>query len=154
MGQTGFTVNCTDGTANWQLRIDNDCVQLYNAPPPTNPFYVTGIGSQFDNLSPFTNGYQLFPRYSSDIQEVVGTKTPTWASEISISPNPVFDELSIRSEVVFEKIELRDPVGRLVFTKNSAKNSEKIIFENRPSGVYFLTFFAEGKSWTTRVLKL
>ena len=51
----------------FDIRIDND-VDLYkmNAPKGTM-FKVTGVMSQFDNKSPFLQGYQLLPRDINDI---------------------------------------------------------------------------------------
>jgi hypothetical protein len=40
---------------------------------PAGLFDVIGVGSQFDNSSPFTGGYQLFPRSTADIIPVVAT---------------------------------------------------------------------------------
>ena len=62
----GFTVTVTDGTNEYELRIDAD-VDLFNADPPLGSFSVAGIGGQFDSSIPYTEGYQLLPRYAADI---------------------------------------------------------------------------------------
>jgi hypothetical protein len=64
---SGFNVDVTDGTNTITVRIDND-VNLYSQPAPTGIFTVCGLGSQFDNASPFDAGYQLMPRYTQDIK--------------------------------------------------------------------------------------
>jgi plastocyanin len=69
-GTSGFNVDVTDGTNTYTVRIDND-VDLFNLPAPTGTFNVTGIGGQFDNSSPFDDGYQLLPRYMEDIDPYV-----------------------------------------------------------------------------------
>lgn len=38
--------------------------------------WVVGIGSQFDNSSPYTSGYQVFPRYYSDVDISCLNQTP------------------------------------------------------------------------------
>ena len=63
---SGFNVDVTDGTNTFVVRIDAD-VDLYGMQAPTGTFSVTGIGGQFDNSSPFDEGYQLLPRYMADI---------------------------------------------------------------------------------------
>lgn len=63
---SGFTVQVSNGTNTFDIRIDND-VDLYSAPVPVGTFDVVGIGGQFDNSSPFDGGYQLLPRYVADI---------------------------------------------------------------------------------------
>lgn len=64
---SGFNVRVTDGSADtFAVRIDAD-VNLYNRGYPQGTFNVTGIGGQFDNSVPHTDGYQLLPRYIDDI---------------------------------------------------------------------------------------
>ena len=63
---TGFNVDVTDGTNNWVVRIDNDCV-WYGLPAPSGQIDVVGTVNQFDTLSPFDAGYQIRPRIITDI---------------------------------------------------------------------------------------
>ena len=64
---SGFNVRVTDGsTDTFAVRIDAD-VDLYNMGYPQGTFNVTGIGGQFDSSVPYTDGYQLLPRYKEDI---------------------------------------------------------------------------------------
>jgi hypothetical protein len=63
---SGFNVTVSNGTQEYQVRIDNE-VDLYSLPAPEGTFDVTGIGGQFDNESPYDSGYQLLPRRSEDI---------------------------------------------------------------------------------------
>jgi len=73
---SGFNVTVSNGTLEYTVRIDND-VDLYNAPAPDGTFDVTGIGGQFDNEAPLTEGYQLLPRRSEDIvSQECGIITP------------------------------------------------------------------------------
>ncbi|HEX2898795.1 MAG TPA: PKD domain-containing protein, partial [Bacteroidia bacterium] len=64
---SGFNVDVTDGTNTLIMRIDAD-VDLYTQPAPVGMFHVCGLGNQFDNSSPYTSGYQFFPRYIADIK--------------------------------------------------------------------------------------
>lgn len=65
---SGFTVVVENGDGlQFDLRIDND-VDLYSMPVPEGGFNLTGIVGQFDNSSPYTSGYQVLPRYASDIE--------------------------------------------------------------------------------------
>ena len=73
---SGFNVTVSNGSTEYTVRIDND-VDLYSAPAPDGTFDVTGIGGQFDNEAPLTEGYQLLPRRSSDIvSQDCGIVTP------------------------------------------------------------------------------
>ena len=67
---SGFNVDVTDGNDTWTVRIDSD-VDLYALPAPDGRFDVCGLGGQFDNSTPFDDGYQLLPRYNADIKPVV-----------------------------------------------------------------------------------
>ena len=59
-------VDITNGVDTLVIRIDSD-TDIDGTTPPTGLFDVIGAGSQFDGSSPFTAGYQLFPRDSMDI---------------------------------------------------------------------------------------
>ena len=72
---SGFNVDITNGTQTFLMRVDAD-VNVYGSAAPTGLFDVIGVGSQFDNTSPFTGGYQLFPRSTADIIPVI-TTVPT-----------------------------------------------------------------------------
>ena len=72
---SGQNATISDGTTSFTLRIDADC-NLFGKPQPIGLFDVLGVVGQFDNSSPFTSGYQLFPRDTNDIIPVVAT-SPT-----------------------------------------------------------------------------
>lgn len=85
---SGFNVTVTNGTTEYAVRIDND-VDLYSAEAPTGTFNVTGIVGQYDSESPYLEGYQLFPRYSADIE----------AAECGIEQPPVNDNCNSAIDV-------------------------------------------------------
>jgi PKD repeat protein len=65
----GFNLRVTNGIDTLIVRIDND-VDIFNESVPTDSILNwTGIGSQYSSSSsgPFTDGYQLFPRYKADM---------------------------------------------------------------------------------------
>lgn len=63
-------VDVTDGNNTFTLRIEN-ATGMVGTPTPTGSFNVTGVGGQFDNSSPYTSGYQLFPCGASSIEGTV-----------------------------------------------------------------------------------
>ncbi|GGH77781.1 DUF5689 domain-containing protein [Phaeocystidibacter marisrubri] len=71
-GSGSFNVDITDGTNTFTMRIDSDC-DLSGTPAPVGTFDVIGVGSQYDNSSPYTSGYQVFPRIIEDIAYVTAT---------------------------------------------------------------------------------
>lgn len=101
---TGFNVDVTDGTNTFSVRIDRS-TDLFNLPLPGCVIDVTGIGSQFDNSSPYTSGYQLLPRYAADITVIspcVATQT-TIADATEIDP-ATGDPLMFGSNVTLKGI--------------------------------------------------
>lgn len=73
---SGFNVTVTNGTDEFQVRIDNG-VDLYSQPAPTGTFNITGLLGQYDSSAPHDTGYQLFPRYVADIEQTeCGTGAP------------------------------------------------------------------------------
>ena len=61
-----FNVDVSNGISTINVRIDSD-TDISGKGAPTGVFSVTGMGGQFDSDSPFDDGYQLFPRYTTDI---------------------------------------------------------------------------------------
>ncbi|MDD5582370.1 MAG: DUF5689 domain-containing protein, partial [Candidatus Marinimicrobia bacterium] len=64
-GNTNYSVVDPFGYS-LDIRIDND-VNLVGMPIPQGTITIVGVLSQFDSISPFSEGYQLLPRSSSDI---------------------------------------------------------------------------------------
>lgn len=59
-GSTNLSLS--DGIDTVVFRIDSD-TDIDGQPEPIWPQDVIGIGSQFDNSSPYDGGYQIFPRF-------------------------------------------------------------------------------------------
>jgi hypothetical protein len=60
------TIVVDDGTGPCDLRIDKD-TNIDGSAPPTGPFTIIGIASQFDSSNPYTGGYQIMPRSIDDL---------------------------------------------------------------------------------------
>ncbi len=59
-------LDVTTGSDTLVIRIDKE-TNVDGSPVPNGWFEVSGIGGQFDSSSPFTSGYQLFPRSVADV---------------------------------------------------------------------------------------
>jgi phosphatidylserine/phosphatidylglycerophosphate/cardiolipin synthase-like enzyme len=75
----------SDGTASCDLFIDRDT----GIPHPTGIFDVVGILKQYDQTSPFTSGYEVSPRYRTDIIMSSGPHLVRDATETEIEPYSV-----------------------------------------------------------------
>ncbi|MBX0292031.1 T9SS type A sorting domain-containing protein [Hymenobacter sp. HSC-4F20] len=91
---SGYTVDVTaaNGVA-YQIRINRGST-LYNQPAPAGPFFLTGIGSQFDSSTPYTEGYQIVPRSLTDL--VLSRREPAFAAAVVVFPNPTTSKLTVR----------------------------------------------------------
>ncbi|MDZ7263348.1 MAG: phospholipase D-like domain-containing protein [candidate division KSB1 bacterium] len=56
----------TDATGSCEIRIDKD-TDLSNTSAPAARFDVIGVIQQYDPESPYTQGYQLLPRFKADV---------------------------------------------------------------------------------------
>ena len=63
---SGFNVEVTNGSETLQVRIDAD-TDIAGMEAPQGTFSVVGMGGQFDVDEPLDDGYQLLPRFVSDI---------------------------------------------------------------------------------------
>jgi hypothetical protein len=90
--EPGFTVTVTDGTNEYDLRIDADS-DIFGTAVPEGVFSVSGIGGQFDSSSPYDDGYQIQPRYIEDLTDFVTAdfEEPT---VIIVGENVTFTNLS------------------------------------------------------------
>lgn len=62
-------LQATNGVDTFTVRIDSD-TDIDGTPVPTKKWLnVTGLGGQFDSNDPPLGGYQILPRYVSDIEE-------------------------------------------------------------------------------------
>lgn len=155
VGTSGFNVRAVSDANPLDtilIRIDRD-VETYNAPVPSQPFDLTGIGGQFDSSLPYTTGYQVLPRYNSDISTLSAAKEVDFSAQVQVTPNPVSDRLLIHTEMPFDRIYIYSVAGVLLETLKNPSLYEQIQVSQLPGGAYFIQFEKDGAVWTTRFLK-
>lgn len=150
---SGFNVTMTNGTSNFTIRIDND-VDAYTAPIPSSmggsTFSVTGLLGQFDNSLPYTDGYQLLPRYLVDFSPA-GNTEEAFDPEIRVYPNPFTHVINIVTSKLPEFVEIFDVNGKLV---GKIENNTILEVSELSKGWYSLKIGGEGRYNVVRVLKL
>lgn len=152
---TGFTARALaagNTTDTIYIRVDND-TEVFNSPAPTTPFDLIGIGGQFDNSSPYTSGYQVSPRFNSDLIPIVGTHTADFSAEVRLSPNPAADQLLVQTELEIDAIRLLSPLGQVLRHIQPTGVITHIPLAHLPAGIYFLQVEKDGGVWTSRVVK-
>lgn len=149
-----FNADFTDGTNTYSIRIDSD-VNIAGTTPfnlATDVVRITGIGGQFDNSSPYTDGYQLFPRYATDIEIITNTKNQL-SESIKFYPNPVNDIFVIETTEMIETVRITNALGQVVKTLNNVNGTTTVNVANFPQGLYFVTFTSENNSFTQQMVK-
>jgi len=69
-------LNCNGDTVT--MRVDSDTELNGTFPTDSTATYdITGIGGQFDETSPYLQGYQIFPVYTGDLSPVMTPTAPT-----------------------------------------------------------------------------
>lgn len=104
---------------------------------------VIGIGYQFDNSSPYTSGYQMYPRDVDDIEELCNVTAieALPASSLRIFPNPAQYQVQIELEdATIEAVRVSNTLGQLVWNSeaNTAQAQLSIDVQNWAAGMYIL----------------
>jgi DNA/RNA endonuclease YhcR with UshA esterase domain len=121
---SGRTVQVTDGISTFDIRIDAD-VSLFGTPAPTGPFNMIGIGGQFTTATPRIVGYQLMPRYLSDLLPVVVSNT--------INGSLRYDNTA-QSPLTNSIVQLMS--GTTIVQTDTTSSTGSFTFDNLPDGAY------------------
>lgn len=136
-GTAAVDVAVTDGVNTYNMRVV-PASGLLAVPAPTGQFVLTGIGGQFDNSDPRSEGYQIVPRRVSDLRNVTGV-SENLSQAISIYPNPVSDVLNLNFAAIAGKnatISVVNALGQEV--KTVPATATQLNVANLPAGVYNL----------------
>lgn len=151
--ETGsFNIDITNGVDTFTMRIDADAA-ISDVGITTSPFNVTGIGGQFDSSSPYTDGYQILPRYEADFQLLDQVIDPGLQRFVHFYPNPVNNVLQLELQESFDALRLHDATGRQVMQISRPLTNERLDLSNFANGLYTLTFIKEDRVWSTRIVK-
>lgn len=140
---SNFTCRIDNGTDTIMLIIDS-LSSLYGTPAPMGTFDVIGIGSQFDSSSPYTSGYQLRPRFLSDLI-ITSTNDLLDKAKLKLYPNPVSNRLQVETAIEFKGARITNQLGQVMETFNLNQGSNEVNMSKYPSGQYFLNL-QQGKS--------
>lgn len=89
-GGTNYTI--TDASGSSEIRVDNDVTSIIGTPIPSGEVDIIGILQQFKFSQPYNTGYQLLPRYISDIVDDGAPLilNPVFGSDIDTSSFTVY----------------------------------------------------------------
>ncbi|SEB35880.1 Por secretion system C-terminal sorting domain-containing protein [Tenacibaculum sp. MAR_2009_124] len=96
----------------------------------------------------------LIDEIKVDDSSTLSTHDPVYLSGVSIYPNPVKDDLTIKSEVPITKIQLYSTIGHLLFESDikSIEPIYKVDFSEYPSGMYLLKVFSDDKQKSFKII--
>ncbi|MCB9365702.1 MAG: T9SS type A sorting domain-containing protein [Calditrichaeota bacterium] len=158
-------ITVTDGNGTMTVRIDGDS-QAGTAPQPSTTFTARGIITQFDNSSPYSDGYQLTLRYPADV--IAGSAagdSPDLLAEnfklLSSYPNPFNGVTNIELAVGSAReiqVTITDVLGREVYGRTLTNLTPgNVRFQWQPegaAGLYFLRAQSGANMQSTKLLYL
>lgn len=156
-----YNLTATNSNGTYEIRVDADRAELFQPIlSGGETFHLTGIGTQFDNTAPKTEGYQILPRFQSDIDIQTSVKEIELAN-FSVSPVPATERLNVRFD--FDKQEtatakLINVIGQVsssqTFQLSKGGNAHSIVLSELTPGFYILQIeTSEGVSNTSVLLK-
>lgn len=143
----------SDGSGDCTMRIDKD-TDLDEWTGPTEAFNLVGIITQYDYTSPYTEGYQILPRYVADFTPA--SSVPNRESEVVREfrlmppyPNPFNPSTSI-------SYYLASPVDNLILSVFDVTGRQVAVLRDAPaeSGNHLVTWNAAGISSGTYFIQL
>lgn len=149
---SGFNVDVTNGTTTFQMRIDAD-VNIFGQPAPTGKFDLIGLGNQFDNSSPYTSGYQVFPRYQEDIMLVSSVLDPALAAGVKLYPNPVTNMLTFENPNGFDRVRITNMLGQQLMEIKNVNTKTQFDVSRLATGTYTLTLMRGNRAWAISFVK-
>ncbi|HHM02292.1 MAG TPA: T9SS type A sorting domain-containing protein [Caldithrix abyssi] len=167
-----MTITDDGGTSQLTLRVDKD-TNIDGSDEPTYPITVTGVISQYDRSSPYSEGYQILPRTRDDIESSTAIGDGDVVQPLSFTlyaayPNPFNPSTTIAFDVPTDmtgktvELSIYNVLGQKVVTlvdqnltagRHTAKwNGRNSASRAMPSGVYFAILKAAGQQKTSRLL--
>jgi hypothetical protein len=147
-GSSGWNVPMTNGGVEYLVRFDADLFPELPVSQGLN-WKISGIGGQFDNESPYFDGYQIIPQSLDDV-EVLGSIDLLDPAAFSIYPNPVSDRLIIKGERDIEYISIYDIAGRQVMLVDAQNYVET---GHLDAGSYVVKIKTDDGIWSGKFIK-
>lgn len=149
---SSFNVDVTNGSQTFTVRVNTNTTLAGTAGPGTQTFRITGIGGQFDPNSPFTDGYQLLPRYVEDLEITSQVQDPTLGALIAVYPNPAREQLTLELGLRVAQLSLYNSLGQRLYREADVEGHRTLSLAGLAPGMYTLLFEQAGRSWTERVI--
>ncbi len=150
-GTSGFNIFTSHPSGSKILiRVDVDAPILLTAADfhPGDIIAVTGIGTQFDASFPYTEGYQILA-----VQLAIINGLPALQNDaISMSPNPVTEQLTFSSSLIIESLELYSRDGKQIRVQKGNDKNRTLNVSDLSAGIYFVRAVTTDGIWTSKVI--
>jgi hypothetical protein len=146
---------------------------------PNNNVFYQGFYSVNGLTTTFDGGYVIATEYISEAGDMFSEYTQTGAvikldgygcleenchlvstdnlqlnQGLDIYPNPTDGVIEIVSDEVFEKVEIMDVTGKLIFSKKLKAKTDKIDLTSFENGIYFINaYYVNGKLRHQKIIK-
>ena len=149
---TGFNVEITNGNQTAWMRID-DVSDWFAMSAPTGWVNITGVVGQYDPTTPLDSGYQVFPRFQSDITASDVSIIECYGNLARVFPNPAKDKVVIElSSAESAHAVWTNAMGQ-VLREETVTSNQVIHVAELTRGMYTLTITSDnGAQTVTRIL--
>lgn len=110
--------------------------------------YEVHIKNIWDND---TNIYSLDTTFRT--LQTIGITDPDLSRMVTLYPNPVQNSLTVKSDIVFDNIDVLDFLGKVISRKQETGNEIKLDFSPYPSGIYFIRFDTDQGIIVKKIIK-
>ena len=114
---------------------------------------ITGIGTQFDASVPYLDGYQIMPRYLTDLFLTYESISEIDPSQIKIYPNPTTDKLIFDSKENIQSVEIINHLGESIDLISINNFQKTIDVKNLPAGFYHLKIKTQSGIYSSNFIK-
>jgi hypothetical protein len=137
---TDYAVNVdvTNGVDTFVMRLVTDC-DVHGTPVRKDTFHLVGLVGQFDAMTPYDEGYQIFPRYQADlIHHNPVSIEEEFATKFRMFPNPNSGQFLVENNSRKEvEITVISSVGSIVYSTKTTQMLHSINIDDA-SGIYFV----------------
>lgn len=147
---TGFNVIFTGGGVDVNVRI-LAATEIFGTNPHDAYSSVTGVVSQFTTSAPFTDGYQIIPRYLSDLKSTTSSSEAE-AITFRLTPNPAQNFLKIEAGIDNFYYTIYSVTGISVSEGFVSGKELSLNLDSVQPGVYTILLYKDGFAGSTKLL--
>ncbi len=153
LGGSGFNLTMSNGNGEYNVRVDADTDIDHASFSVGQRYHVTGIGGQFDPSDPRTEGYQVGPRFMTDLELITSVKNVDLSNEIMVYPTMADSYVYFDTKLSIDLVQVTDQQGKLMYQMSKDHMSDRIDVREYASGMYMIIFSIGDERWVTRFIK-